>query len=676
MKFLQLIFIAACITAPGVLTAQQQFLLEEKTDSILASQRRADSLKIGKLKTKLENNTNNRATVDLLNELSQLYFSFLYDTAVLYSQKAQELAEQIDYDEGVVTAIVNRGYVEEIIKNNWDVAIVYYRNAIETARERKLEEMLDDLFSIIHNAYVYQGNFPMAMTIANEGIEAARKRNDRVQLLHYSSLVAASYFRQHLYDKALDEYKKAEILANNLGNEERSALNLVTVADIFYSMGEVYTALGDRVKAMFYLDTALAAFAKMEKDTLFIRHYMISNTLFKKGIAERTFGNTPKALQFALAALDSCRNGGCNPYERAGYYILAGDALRQVEKYDEAERYLYQGKRIAEKIRHAENARDAYYYLSLFYAGKKMFDSAWHYNQRYTLLKDSIINERTTFQTAEINTVYRIAEKDRQIARQNNLRNILIALFVVLFLTLIFLYNRYRLQQKNRYQKELNRQQNELFNAIAAAQDQERKRIAQDIHDSLGAILSAAKLRLSALKDSEVLLSEDQREKYQTSLQLLDEASSELRNISHNIMPATLSKLGLVAALKNLSDSISSVSGLQINFSAHDFTERIEEDMEISIYRIVLELINNVVKHALAGKVIVQLIKYPDHINITVEDNGRGFEYLQALQEKKGIGLGNILSRVDYLKGTINVDAVPGRGTTVIIDVPLGKQVA
>jgi signal transduction histidine kinase len=240
-----------------------------------------------------------------------------------------------------------------------------------------------------------------------------------------------------------------------------------------------------------------------------------------------------------------------------------------------------------------------------------------------------------------------------------------------LLITLIFLYNRYQLRQKNKYQKELNRQQNELFNAIAAAQDQERKRIAQDIHDSLGSILSAAKLKLSALKESQSSLSNEQTENYLTTLQLLDEAAAELRSISHNIMPATLSKLGLIAALKNLSNTISSHSGLQINFTSHDFAERIPEQTEMSIYRIVLELINNIVKHAQANKVTIQLIKYPDYINLSVEDNGRGFDYKNALLEKRGIGLGNILSRVDYLKGKMNVDSVPGRGTTVILDVPL-----
>jgi len=287
------------------------------------------------------------------------------------------------------------------------------------------------------------------------------------------------------------------------------------------------------------------------------------------------------------------------------------------------------------------------------------------------LLKDSISNEQSRYRTQEINTVYQLAEKDRQIARQNNLRNILIALFLFLLLSLGFLYNRYRLQQRNRYQQELNRQQNEMFNAISLAQEQERKRIAQDIHDSLGSVLSAAKLKMIEAKESKPELTTD--EKFLSGIGLLDEASAELRNISHNIMPATLSKLGLIPALKNLCEKVISHKGLQVRFIAHDFENRADEQTEITIYRIVLELINNVVKHAAASRATVQLVKYPDYINITVEDNGRGFDTAKTADEKKGIGLGSVAARVDYLKGKMDIDSMPGKGTTVVVDIPLAS---
>lgn len=318
--------------------------------------------------------------------------------------------------------------------------------------------------------------------------------------------------------------------------------------------------------------------------------------------------------------------------------------------------------------------RDACEQLALAYAQKKKFDSAYIYHTLFSRIKDSINNENNLYEILQQEANLKIQQQQQfqklAIEKQKLGRNIIIAVAIFSFIIIGFLYNRLQLRQKNRYQMQLNMQQNELFNSIAVIQDKERKRIAEDIHDSLGSLLSAAKLKLSSLKEEQTNSSNKESENWQVTFQLLDEASAELRNISHNIMPASLSKLGLVAALKNLISQMSSSSAIQMNFSAHDFKERINEATEMSIYRIVLELINNVVKHANATKTTVQLIKYPDYINISVEDNGKGFDFESEMVSKKGIGLDNILSRVNYLKGKLDIDTSPGRGTTVIIDIP------
>jgi signal transduction histidine kinase len=434
-------------------------------------------------------------------------------------------------------------------------------------------------------------------------------------------------------------------------------------------LGDVYTAIGDTAKALQYLRKALNGFTTLRKDTLFLRDYMVANIFFKTGMVFKISNQPGKALRYFEAALDSTVYISANPYEKAAYYLQAGEVLRQMKNLQGAKIYLYEGLRISNEIKHAENLRDACYYLSLVFADEKRYDSAWYYNQQYVALKDSITNVVSKFRTEEIKTVYDINEKNKIIARQTNTRNILIASFAVLLVSLGFLYNRYRLRQKNRYQQELNRQQNDLFNAIAAAQEQERKRIAQDIHDGLGSVLSAAKLKMSEIKEAKPEMGAD--EKFLTGIALLDEASSELRNISHNIMPATLSKLGLVPALKNLTEKISSHNGVHIHFFAHDCNNRMNEQIEISVYRIILELINNVVKHANATKATVQLVRYPDYINITVDDNGKGFETGRATDEKKGIGLGSVAARVELLKGKMDIDSMPGSGTTVVIDIPI-----
>ncbi len=603
--------------------------------------------------------------VNRLNILAQLISNFSYDSSLMYATDAKNLAEKMQYAKGIAVALKNLGSITEAFKKNWPATIDFYKQAIAIAEKNNLYNELHEYYSGIMNSYFYLGDFPNAMKISIKGQASAEEHKDQEKIFRYNNLVGTIYFRQENFSEALKYYLQSLQMANRLNDDPQRFF-------VYLGLADVYIAQEDSLKAFSNLFRALDISRKIFDKPSHLYRHKIPYTLYRIGYAYKTFGNNAEGLKYTLDALEYIQRVSCDKFDIANYYLQAGDIYRKLKNYPKAKENLYKGLSIAEEIGHKEDIRDAYGFLSEIFSAEKKFDSAFLFLGLYTNLKDSIVNKVTQRSIAEIQGQYNVAKKDKEIVRQQQFRNILIGSFVFLLLILVFLYNRYHLRQKNKYQKELNRQQNELFNAIAAAQDQERKRIAQDIHDSLGSILSAAKLKLSALKESQPSLSNEQTEKYLTTLQLLDEASAELRSISHNIMPATLSKLGLIAALKNLSNSISSHSGLQINFLAHDFMERIPEQTEMSIYRIVLELINNIVKHARANKVTVQLIKYPDYINLSVEDNGRGFDYGTALQEKKGIGLGNILSRVDFLRGNINVDSLPGRGTTVIIDVPLG----
>ena len=443
-------------------------------------------------------------------------------------------------------------------------------------------------------------------------------------------------------------------------------------------VSDVYTAekkYKESIDALFttirIIDDLMGNSAKQNSEYInaLLPHYK-SKALYRLGINYKLSGKLPEALHYALEAIKYAKHVSPPKYELARYYINTGDVYKELKDFKKAIEYIVYGFNLSRKIQHRENTRDAAEILSQTYASLQQYDSAFYFYLIYTGLKDSIVNNETKMKIAGIQGKYDITKKDREIARQQQIKNILIGSFVFLLIVLLLLYNSYRLKQKNKYQQEINRQQNELFNAIVTTQDQERKRIAQDIHDSLGSVLSAAKLKLSSLEESKELLSPDQLEKYQASLDLLDEASTELRNISHNIMPATLSKLGLEAALQSLIDKIAVHSKMQINFTAHGFEGRIEESTEMSIYRIILELLNNIVKHAAAQKVTIQIIKYPAYINLMIEDDGRGFDYHKAFEEKKGIGLGNILSRVEYLNGTVEIDSAAGKGTTVIIEIP------
>jgi signal transduction histidine kinase len=178
---------------------------------------------------------------------------------------------------------------------------------------------------------------------------------------------------------------------------------------------------------------------------------------------------------------------------------------------------------------------------------------------------------------------------------------------------------------------------------------------------------------LSALEESISSNGNVQTKNFDDTMNLLDEAVNEMRNISHNLLPASLLRLGLITGLQNLFDKISAKSWLQINFNAYGLKERLDESTEVSIYRIILEAVNNVINHARAKNVTVQLMQYETYINILVEDDGIGFNQ-DHHKQGQGIGLNNIYSRVDHMRGKIDIDTKPKAGTVINIDIPYERK--
>jgi two-component system, NarL family, sensor kinase len=510
------------------------------------------------------------------------------------------------------------------------------------------------------------GKFPEAMDVAHKGLEMAEARNDEVRIMGFTNMIGNTFFRQNELDEAGRYYEKALAIAEKLNLHE-------SIANASINIAEIFIVRKDSSRMFQYLNRAITIYRdNFNSPAFFGRRHRYAYALFKAAEAFDTLGHKDTALALSLQALEVCQTRvSCDPFDMVNYYIQTGNLYLERSDYRRAKYYFNTAILMAIRINHKENSRDSYKALAHVYEAEKNYDSAYHFFKVYTQLKDEITNKESQAAIMRIQGEYDTAKKDRVIARQDNLRNIIIGIFIFFLLSAWFLYNRNRLRQRNRYQEGQHRQQNELFNAIALAQEQERKRIAQDIHDSLGSVLSAAKLKMAEVKDNKPELAAD--EKFTAGIGLLDEASAELRHISHNIMPATLSKLGLVPALKNLTEKISSHKGLQVQFIVHDLDHRLYEQTEISVYRIVLELINNIVKHSSASKATVQLVKFPGYMSITVEDNGKGFDHMRIFDEKGGIGLANITARVEYLKGRIDIDSMPGKGTTIMIEIPLAE---
>ena len=206
----------------------------------------------------------------------------------------------------------------------------------------------------------------------------------------------------------------------------------------------------------------------------------------------------------------------------------------------------------------------------------------------------------------------------------------------------------------------------EAVDSMLQGQEEERSRLAKDLHDGLGGLLSGVKFSLSNMKDN-LIITPDNMTVFERSLDMLDTSIKELRRVAHNMMPELLTKFGLDEALKEYCNSINATNLLSVKYQSIGMDTRIEKSAEIIIYRIIQELLNNIMKHAAAKEATVQLIKEEGRLSIIVEDDGKGFDSA-LIKDNKGAGLTSIQSRVDYLKGQLDIHSETDKGTLVNIE--------
>lgn len=239
---------------------------------------------------------------------------------------------------------------------------------------------------------------------------------------------------------------------------------------------------------------------------------------------------------------------------------------------------------------------------------------------------------------------------------------------VLIVFTLMMLRLKKMYEQHNAMLLELGKKQEEDTKLLMATVEQERKRIAQELHDSSGVQLSAIRMKLTHLEDQ----LDDPRaaEDIHKLMQDVDRVNADIRTISHNLMPISLSKLGLKAAIQELVNHIkSSYPNIKFNLFQQYDSKNLSANMEVHIYRIIQELLNNMVKHAQATEINIQLIDNESELIISLEDNGKGFVY--APENTMGLGLKSILTRSQLIGGKFEVDSKLDAGSFFSITLPL-----
>jgi signal transduction histidine kinase/predicted ATPase len=227
---------------------------------------------------------------------------------------------------------------------------------------------------------------------------------------------------------------------------------------------------------------------------------------------------------------------------------------------------------------------------------------------------------------------------------------------------------RKEIKEKERLSSMIEAQKDSHLKALVQVQDNERKRIASDLHDSLGSLLSGVRLRFNGLQQDFAIKVPDKSARYSDTLTLLDEAIAELRLVSHRMVPVSLGRFGLKSAFQTFVEQINASEQLEVDLQILGYEHRIAEEIEVAVYRIGQELVQNVIKHASASAMRIQIILHQDSLNIIVEDNGKGMKKEEIVF---GLGFNTLQSKVDLFKGTFAIESQPGKGTMILVDLPL-----
>jgi len=353
-------------------------------------------------------------------------------------------------------------------------------------------------------------------------------------------------------------------------------------------------------------------------------------------------------------------------------------------------KYILMAEKLANQVGARANLREIFQTRAEIEQKAGHYQNASKYLSKRIEISDSLFKSETSEKVAEVEAKYQDEkkqeeilhlEKDKKIQalsiKQKSTLNYVLTGSVAVLLILGFLVyrnfgHRQRLaRQQGELQQQLIRElekdkQLVAVDSLLKGQEDERSRLAKDLHDGLGGLLSGVKFSLSNMKDN-LILTPDNMAVFERSLDMIDTSIRELRRVAHNMMPEMLTQFGLDEALREYCHKINTAKILTVKYQSLGMAERVDKSIEIIIYRIVQELLNNTLKHAGATETFVQLIREGARLNIVVEDNGRGFA-VDNVDNNKGAGLGNVRSRVEYLKGQLDIHSEPGKGTLVNIE--------
>ncbi len=641
--------------------------------------------------------------------LSAKYRQVNIDKAIDYAQKSASLSEQLNYCKGRQCGYNSLG-VSFYLASRYTDAIDAFHNYATSSKRCNLPADEAWAYNNIGNVYIEMGQYDRTLAYYDTSLQIRIKHHDTVgipgnltnigfvykDLGQYSKALYYLYNALKLYERYKNEsgmahaftyiaavyskkkeYAKATIFYQKAITIFEKQIDMSNLGVCWLSMAMNYKALNDTGSSQAYLHKALKNFLDL-KDTRQLA--IVYNYLGEIHLEKQEY---QIALNY-FAQSETLNEEIGNTRLLTTVYCNMAVAQLRLKKFEEGIRTATKAATQANATKSWDQLQKAYKTLALLYKEAGKSSLALNSYEKYLAVHDSITNVESNKAIADIQTKYETEKKDLEISntrlslenttlelnRRKIVSYILTASIILLCMLGYLFYNRYKLKQKAILQAELLKEQQLRNKAIIDAEEKERIRIARELHDGVGQQLSAVKMNMSAW-DSEVSLTDIiQRNKFETLIAMIDDAVKEVRSVSHNMMPNALLRQGLAAAIRDFINKISSSGIIKIDLQIVGLNDRLQNTTESVLYRVLQECVSNIIKHANASEVSIQLIKHEAFLNLMIEDNGQGFDTTK-MNDVSGIGLKNILSRIQYLNGHVEFDSTPGKGTTVNIDIPL-----
>lgn len=579
------------------------------------------------------------------------------DSALQLYIKAEQLSRNTGYKDGIGYALANKG-LALTTKGYFDKGIACYNAALPYCRNAvHLKYALPHLYFNMALSWSDKEDYLKANDYYHKVIDLVQERipgNYQFLMSVYNNMVGVQV-NMGSTGLALSYIDKAMQLA--IAHNKKSQL-----AQIILNKGDIYFSLKKYDSALHYY-TRSSRYVRELRDHHLQQSYglRMGDVLLEKNRYQEALVYLQKAYQ-----LDNPENPLMGIL--VGYSL--GDALYRLGKNEEAEKVLQKALATAVKTGLIKNKQNGHAVLMELYRKEGRFKEALEQQSQYLQLSDSIINVEKIRAVNEMEIRYQVTQKDKAIVQkelkiaqqgrklyQNKITVTALSAGILLLSVSGFAFYRYK-QKINLRDRKI-----EQLKARMDGEEKERVRLSRELHDGLGGMLTGIKLNLRSIQrqpDTAAI-----QENLTGIMDMLQDMGDEIRQAAHNLMPDILLKHRLKEALALYCEQLDTSGKLKIDLQFYGDVQHLDVTIELQLYRIIQELLQNIIRHADAGFAAIQARFSEDVLCISVEDDGIGFD---PEQERTGTGLHNIEARVKVLNGYFSIASAPGMGTTAYIE--------